>query len=104
MTYARAGRPAEQRSAGPGSAPWRGAIGRSGRSARAGRALPIELGLDRARLRDQLAVAGDRLRDPVDVRRVQQLHLAQRVTAELAEVERGLARVAEGRRGVATPG
>ena len=60
----------------------------------------IQLRLDDARLDHQLAVAGDRARDPVDVRRLEQLDLTQRVAVEAAELERRLARLLERRQGL----
>src|SRR6185503_8830216 len=46
---------------------------------------PIEIGLNAPGGRDELRVAGDRPRQPVDVGRLERRDLAERVAAELAE-------------------
>src|SRR5262249_51241304 len=55
----------------------------------------IHLFLDQARPDDHVAVARDGPRDPVDVGRIENLDLAQRVAVEFAEVQYRLARLLE---------
>src|SRR5947207_7713849 len=81
------------------SGDWRSSCSRSAPDA--GHAPRVEVILDDPRGSNEVTVARDRVGDPVDVGRLEGRDLAQRVTAELAELDwdrTGLCEVRRGRR------